>query len=71
MSTRACLFNSSYDIYSLKYQNTMCHGAGAKVGWFKEYCGLTFTMLPCYSDVAQVKGLVNLLPAKTHSCLIN
>ena len=22
----------------------MCHGAGAKVGWFKEYRGLTFTM---------------------------
>ena len=22
----------------------MCHGAGAKVGWIKEYRGLTFTM---------------------------
>ena len=22
----------------------MCHEAGAKVGWIKECCGLTFTM---------------------------
>ena len=25
-------------------QQKMCHGAGAKVGWIKEYRGLTFTM---------------------------
>ena len=25
-------------------QCSMCHGAGAKVGWFKEYRLLTFTM---------------------------
>ena len=32
-------------IHAYLYIHTyMCHGAGAKVGWIKEYRGLTFTM---------------------------
>ena len=35
-------------IYNDKYirdsHHAMCHGAGAKDGWIKEYRGLTFTM---------------------------
>ena len=32
-------------VHTMPYIHTyMCHGAGAKVGWIKEYRGLTFTM---------------------------
>ena len=34
---------SSMNIVVVLYRKT-CHGAGAKVGWIKEYRGLTSTM---------------------------
>ena len=49
----------------------MCHGAGGE-SWVDQRVPQAYIHdVACYSDVAQVKGLVNLLPAKTHSCLIN
>ena len=38
------LYNQSLGQVLLYTYVCMCHGAGAKVGWIKEYCGLTSTM---------------------------
>ena len=33
-----------YSAYCMYIHTNMCHGAEAKVGWIKEYQGITFTM---------------------------